>query len=83
MSVPSLDQPTLGEFRSTARAALATIRNAAADTDAQSVATSLRTFIASIASRPTTIASADSASEKAAALDNACRQLTGRGVFRT
>lgn len=83
LSVPDVDRPTLGEFRSTARIALASIRNAPADPDAQSVADALRTFIASIASRPTTFAAADAATEKAAALDNACRQLTDRGVFRT
>jgi hypothetical protein len=83
LSVPDVDRPTLGEFRSTARTALATIRNAPADPDARSVADALRILVASIASRPTTIVAADSANEKAAALDNACRQLTGRGVFRT
>ncbi len=82
MSVPPVDFPTSGEFRSTATEALGAIRNAAADPDAKAVADTLGTFIASIASRPTTFAAADAATEKAAAADNACRQLTGRGIFR-
>jgi hypothetical protein len=83
MSVPPVDFPTSGEFRSTATEALGAIRNAAADPDAKAVADTLGTFIASIASRPTTFAAADAATEKAAAADNACRQLTGRGIFRS
>ena len=82
MSVAPVDYPTVGEFRSAAQEALGAIRNASADSDATRVADTLQTFVASIAVRPATFAAADAATEEAAAADDACRQLSGRGIFR-
>lgn len=83
MSVAPVDYPTVGEFRSVAQQALGAIRNPPADPEAKVVADSLQTLVASIAARPATFAAADAATEKAAAADDACRQLSGRGIFRS
>ena len=74
-NLPGLSGLTIGEIRTAAREELAAVRHASADPDARRVERTLRALVHRLGRRY-------DATEAAAALDNACRRLTGTGAFR-